>query len=85
MPPPVLGGMTVVNEAGWIVVDRETLKTAVPNVFAIGDATAITLDNWIPLPKTGVFGHGEVEAVARTIAQRVTGGGEECRFTGGWR
>ena len=82
MPPPALSGTAVVNEAGWIAVDRETLETAVPNVFAIGDATAIMLDNGMPLPKAGVFAHGEAEAVARTIAHRVTGRGEERRFNG---
>lgn len=82
IPPPVLGGSPIVNETGWITVDRETLETSVPNVFAIGDATAIMLDSGMPLPKAGVFAHGEAEAVARTIAHRVTGKGEAKRFNG---
>lgn len=81
-PPPALSGSPVVNEAGWVAVDRETLETAVPNIFAIGDATAIMLDNGMPLPKAGVFAHGEAESVARTIAHRITGKGQEQRFNG---
>jgi sulfide:quinone oxidoreductase len=81
-PPPALNGSPIVNDAGWIPVDRETLETSAPNIFAIGDATAIMLDNGMPLPKAGVFAHGEAEAVARTIAHRITGKGQERRFNG---
>ena len=82
VPPPALQHTAVVNEAGWITVDRDTLETTVPNVFAIGDATAIVLDNGMPLPKAGVFAHGEAETVAQTIAHRVTGRGAEHQFNG---
>jgi sulfide:quinone oxidoreductase len=35
-----------------------------------------------PLPKEGVFAHGEGEAVAKTIAAQVTGKGEAGSFEG---
>ncbi|MCL4505012.1 MAG: NAD(P)/FAD-dependent oxidoreductase [Chloroflexi bacterium] len=67
------------NEAGWIPVDRMTLQTKYENVFALGDATAISIPGrWKPdvplmLPKAGVFAHAQAEAVARRIASEITG------------
>jgi len=43
-------------------------------VYAVGDVTAITLANGRPLPKAGVFAHGEALAVARTLAAELRGG-----------
>lgn len=81
-PPPALAGAPFLNDAGWVAVDMATLETSAENVFAIGDATAIVLPSGMPLPKAGVFAEGEAEAVARTIAHRATGRGEERRFNG---
>lgn len=81
-PPSALAGTPIVNDAGWVTVDVNTLETPVPGVFAIGDATAIMLPSGMPLPKAGVFAHGEAEAVARTIAHRLTGRGSERRYDG---
>ena len=70
------------NEAGWIPVDSHTLKTSAENVYAIGDVTAITLPTGMPLPKTGVFAHGEAEVVAENIASEIQGRGERRAFDG---
>ena len=51
-------------------------------VFAIGDVTGVMLAMGKPLPKAGVFAHAQAEAVARTIAARWTGKGDESRFSG---
>jgi sulfide:quinone oxidoreductase len=67
-PPSALLGSGLVNEAGWVAVDRRTLQTASGGVFAVGDATAISLANGKPLPKAGVFAHSEALVVARRIA-----------------
>ncbi len=51
------------NEAGWIPVDRATLRTQHDRVYAIGDVATIGLPGrWrpdvpLPLPKAGVFAH----------------------------
>ncbi|MDP6605749.1 MAG: FAD/NAD(P)-binding oxidoreductase [Dehalococcoidia bacterium] len=82
VPPAPLQGTLLVNEAGWMAVDAATLETGVANVFGIGDAAGIMLPNGMPLPKAGVFAHGEAEAVAHTIAHRITGRGSERRFDG---
>ncbi|MBI3733966.1 MAG: NAD(P)/FAD-dependent oxidoreductase [Chloroflexi bacterium] len=76
------------NEAGWIPVDGASLKTKHPNVFAIGDATAIALQGrWKPdvplmLPKAGVFAHAQGEVVAANIAAEVEGQSPPAAFDG---
>ena len=66
--PAALRGSGLVNEAGWVSVDARTLRTSVEGVYAVGDATAITLANGKPLPKAGVFAHAEALVAARRIA-----------------
>lgn len=76
------------NEAGWIPVDRSTLQTKHDNVYAIGDATAISIPGrWKPdvpmmLPKAGVFAHAQAEVVAHRIAAEITGAGGRDNFPG---
>ena len=79
-------GMT--NDAGWIPVDRTTLRTKHENVYALGDVTAISIPGrWKPdvplmLPKAGVFAHTQGDVVARRIAAEITGGNERNDFFG---
>lgn len=76
------------NEAGWIPVDRATLLTKHENVYAIGDATAISVPGrWKPdvplmLPKAGVFAHAQAEVVARRIAAEIAGARQQGNFPG---
>lgn len=70
------------GESGWVTVDRQTMETRFPGVYAIGDVTGIPLAIGMPLPKAGVFAHREGEAVAKTIAARVSGRGEVGIFDG---
>jgi len=72
----------LVGESGWISVDRHTLQTRWPNVYAIGDVVAIPLTLGKPLPKAGVFAHAEGEVVARNIAHAIAGKGQPARFNG---
>lgn len=71
--PEVVRQAGLTAEAGWIPVDRETLATSYEGVYAIGDITHIPLANGKPLPKAGVFAHGEAEVVARNIAAEING------------
>lgn len=66
-------GSALAGEAGWIPVDRGTLETSHERVYAIGDVTTITLANGKPLPRAGVFAHGEGLVVARRIAATLAG------------
>ena len=62
--PAVVREAGLTGESGWIPVDRGTLETKFPGVYAIGDVTGIPLAIGKPLPKAGVFAHGEAEVVA---------------------
>jgi len=81
-PPAVVRDSGLVGESGWISVDRHTLQTRWPNVYAIGDVVAIPLTLGKPLPKAGVFAHAEGEVVARNIAHAIAGKGQPARFNG---
>lgn len=86
--PRVARAAGLTNEAGWIPVDRATLQTKHPDVYAIGDVTAISIPGrWKPdvpmmLPKAGVFAHAQAEVVARRIAAEITGAGAAHEFPG---
>lgn len=72
----------LVADSGWVPVDRHTLETRFERVYAIGDIAGIPLKLGKPLPKAGVFAHGQAEVVAKNIARAVTGQGEAARFDG---
>lgn len=80
--PAVVKAAGLCAESGWVAVDRETLETKYSNVFAIGDVTSIPLKMGRPLPKAGVFAHGQADVVARNLARAWTGQGEAVRFDG---
>jgi sulfide:quinone oxidoreductase len=81
-PPGVLRDSGLAGENGWIAVDRGSLATRVPGVYAIGDVTSIPLKMGKPLPKAGVFAHGQAHVVARNVARVVFGKEPEDRFDG---
>jgi sulfide:quinone oxidoreductase len=80
--PAVARAAGLTNDSGWIPVDRHTLQTQFENVFALGDITTIPLKMGRPLPKAGVFAHGQAEVVAHNIAHTWTGKGESRKFSG---
>ncbi|MDH4174116.1 MAG: NAD(P)/FAD-dependent oxidoreductase [Betaproteobacteria bacterium] len=80
--PEAVRDAGLTNESGWIPVDRHTLATKHPGVYAIGDITMIPLKMGRPLPKAGVFAHGQAEVVAHNIAHDWTGKREPRRFEG---
>lgn len=81
--PQVVRDAGLCGESGWVPVDRGTMETKFPAVFAIGDVAGIMLTSiGKPLPKAGVFAHNEAEVVAHNIARAILGKGEEQRFTG---
>ncbi len=80
--PAIVRESPIAGPAGWIGVDRGSLATQHPGVYAIGDVTAIPLFDGMMLPKAGVFAHAEAEVVARNIAAEIRGEGERRRFDG---
>ncbi|MEX2116723.1 MAG: FAD/NAD(P)-binding oxidoreductase [Bacteroidota bacterium] len=77
--PEIARKAGLANEAGWIPIDRSTLKTQAENVYAIGDISSISIPGrWkvdVPmmLPKAGVFAHVQAEIVAERIADEIGG------------
>ena len=80
--PAAVRDAGLTNESGWVPVDRHTLATKHPGVYAIGDITVIPLKMGRPLPKAGVFAHGQAEVVAHNIAREWNARGEPRRFEG---
>lgn len=80
--PRVVRESALAGETGWVSVDRNTLQTKFPGVFALGDVVSIPLALGKPLPKAGVFAHGEAEVVARNVAATILGAQPTARFTG---
>jgi sulfide:quinone oxidoreductase len=70
---PVHRAPSVVAESGltvdgWVPVDRRTLETRFPGVYAVGDV------NSVGTPKAGVFAEGAARVVAAGITARLRGG-----------
>lgn len=81
--PRVVQESGMCGESGWVPVDRETMRTKFPGVYALGDVAGIMLTSiGRPLPKAGVLAHNEAEVLARNIAHEITGRGAPQRFGG---
>lgn len=80
--PQVLVDAGLAGADGWVRVDRDTLETGHPGVWAIGDCTAIPLSNGVALPKAGLFAQLEGEVVATRIAAQLRGETADATFDG---
>jgi sulfide:quinone oxidoreductase len=80
--PQVVREAGLVDDSGWIPVDRHSLHTRFPGVYAIGDVTGIPLKMGKPLPKAGVFAERQAQVVAHNVARTITGKGEPASFDG---
>ncbi len=80
--PSVIKETDLVGRSGWIEVDRNTMETHFPNVYAIGDITFIPLEMGKPLPKAGVFAHYQAEAVVHNIVQKMNDKKPDKTFNG---
>lgn len=63
-------------------MDPQTLSTRVDGVWAIGDATVLTLPNGKPLPKAAVFAQSQAGVVAHGVARHLGYDVPERLFTG---
>lgn len=80
--PDVVRSSSLLGVSGFVHVDPRTLQTDCEDVFAIGDVTTVRLPNDKPLPKAGVFAHGEAKVVAEQIADKVKGRASSAAFDG---
>jgi len=63
-------------------VDRFTMSTRFPHVFAIGDNVQIPLSVGKPLPRAGVFARAQGRVVAHRISDEIEGRTPRARFDG---
>jgi sulfide:quinone oxidoreductase len=63
-------------EKGWVAVDRDTLATPFPDVYAVGDVVGI------PMAKAGVFAENAAGVVADNIIAGLRGEAAERRYEG---
>lgn len=80
--PTVICKTNLIGTSGWIEVNRNTMQTQYPAIYAIGDSTFVPLEMRKPLPKAGVFAHSQAETVAHTIAQKIAGKMPDKIFNG---
>lgn len=71
----------VVAESGlvgdnWVTVNKRTLETPFPGVYAVGDV------NGVGTPKAGVFAEGSARVVAAAIIAQLRGGETPGAYTG---
>ncbi|MEM3030854.1 MAG: FAD/NAD(P)-binding oxidoreductase [Candidatus Micrarchaeia archaeon] len=80
--PEVLRRSGLLDESGWVSVNKETLETKFRNILALGDNALVKIAGGKALPKAGVFAHFEADAVADNIAARIRGERPRARFNG---
>ena len=74
--PPVVVESGLTEEDGWIAVDKATLATKFPDVYAIGDVASA------PVPRAGVIAEGEASTVADILVNQLNGGPAPAPFAG---
>jgi sulfide:quinone oxidoreductase len=80
--PRVIKESGLVDDSGWIPVNRQTMQTRFADVYAVGDVTTIPLKMGKPLPKAGIFAHAQAEVVVQNIVRTLTGKGSPAAFDG---
>ena len=67
VPQVVVDSGLAAHPQDWVPVNRQTLETKFPGVYAVGDV------NGVGTPKAGVFAEGAAQVVAKAIIARVRG------------
>jgi sulfide:quinone oxidoreductase len=70
------------DDSGMIPVDRETLMTAVPGVYAVGDVAKAMSYTEMPIPRAGVLAEGQGRVVAANVAAELRGEPAAASFDG---
>ena len=79
--PDVVADTGMINGEPWVPVNRATLETSVPSMFAIGDANVIAAGEFA-LPKAGDLAAGQGIKVGEIIASRINGSDEPEPYDG---
>jgi sulfide:quinone oxidoreductase len=67
VPQVVVESGLAADKYGWVPVNKKTLETSFPGVYAVGDV------NGIGTPKAGVFAEGGAKVVAAEIIAQIRG------------
>ncbi|HUR32560.1 MAG TPA: FAD-dependent oxidoreductase [Vicinamibacterales bacterium] len=68
VPQVVVESGLAAHAYDWVPVNKQTLETRVPGVYAVGDV------NGVGTPKAGVFAEGSARVVAAAIIAQLRGG-----------
>jgi sulfide:quinone oxidoreductase len=74
--PQVVVDSGLTEDDGWIAVDKDTLATKFPDVYAVGDVASA------PVPRAGVIAEGEARTVADGLIAQLKGGPKPAPFAG---
>lgn len=74
--PKVVAESGLAEADGWIPVDKKTLATRFPGVYAVGDV------NGVGTPKAGVFAEGSARVVAQALIAELRGGAPPAPYDG---
>jgi sulfide:quinone oxidoreductase len=76
VPQVVVESGLAADPYNWVPVNKQTLETAFPQVYAVGDV------NGVGTPKAGVFAEGAARTVAASIIAQVRGEGAVAPYRG---
>lgn len=76
VPQVVIDSGLAAHPQNWVPVDKQTLETAYPGVYAVGDV------NGVGTPKAGVFAEGSAQVVAAAIIAQLRGTSAPGAYTG---
>jgi sulfide:quinone oxidoreductase len=68
VPQVVVESGLAAHPHDWVPVNKQTLETGYPGVYAVGDV------NGVGTPKAGVFAEGSAQVVAAAVISRLRGG-----------
>ncbi len=79
--PEVVRSSGLTCGGNWIAIDRLTMKTAIKNVYAVGDVTEVKVGA-MALPKAGIFAEEEAKVAARQIIDTIMSKTAIATFSG---
>ena len=76
VPQVVVESGLAAHPQDWVPVNKQTLETKFPGVYAVGDV------NGVGTPKAGVFAEGSAQVVASAIVAQLRGGPRPDAYKG---
>jgi len=80
--PPILKESGLVDESGWVPVDRSTMAANAPGVFAVGDCAGTKVPKGALLPRAGILADEQGKVVAMNIISEIKGSQGTAKFGG---